>query len=65
MDNEKQLVYDVTDIQKILGLSRSKAYLWMEEVYQAKIPFRVVKIGKLYKIPKDSFDKWIKGNCED
>ncbi len=64
MNNENQLVYDVTDIQKILGLSRSKVYLWLEEVYKAKFPFRVIKIGKLYKIPKDSFDKWIDGNCE-
>lgn len=64
MNNENQLVYDVTDIQKILGLSRSKVYLWLEEVYKAKLPFRVIKIGKLYKIPKDSFDKWIEGNCE-
>lgn len=64
MNNENQLVYDVTDIQKILGLSRSKVYLWLEEVYKAKLPFRVIKIGKLYKIPKDSFDKWINGNCE-
>lgn len=64
MNNENQLVYDVTDIQKILGLSRSKVYLWLEEVYKAKFPFRVIKIGKLYKIPKDSFDKWIEGNNE-
>lgn len=64
MNNENQLVYDVTDIQKMLGLSRSKVYLWLEEVYKAKMPFRVIKIGKLYKIPKDSFDKWIDGNCE-
>lgn len=64
MNNENQLVYDVSDIQKILGLSRSKVYLWLEEVYKAKLPFRVIKIGKLYKIPKDSFDKWIDGNCE-
>ncbi len=64
MNNENQLVYDVTDIQKILGLSRSKVYLWLEEVYKLKIPFKVNKIGKLYKIPKNSFDKWIAGNCE-
>lgn len=64
MNNEMQLVYDVADIQKILGLSRSKVYLWLEEIYKVQFPFRVIKIGKLYKIPKDSFDKWIAGNCE-
>ena len=65
MNSEEKVVYDIADIQKILGISRSKAYLWLEQVYKEKIPFRVVKIGKLYKIPKDSFDKWIAGNCEN
>ena len=63
MNKEEQMVYDATDIQKILGLGRSKAYLWLEEVWKIQKPFRVIKIGKLYKIPKESFDEWINGNC--
>ena len=65
MEKENQLVYDVTDVQKMLGLSRSKVYLWLDEVYKAQMPFRVIKIGKLYKIPKDSFDIWIFGDCKN
>lgn len=63
MSNDELLVYEVGDIQKMLGLSRSKAYLWLDEVYQFQKPFRVIKIGKLYKIPKDSFNEWITGDC--
>lgn len=63
MNNDMQLVYDASDIQKILGLSKSKVYLWLEEVYKEQMPFRVIKIGKLYRIPKESFDEWLSGNC--
>ena len=52
-------VYEVSEVQEILGLGRSKTYLFLEEVYKKQQPFIVIKIGKLYKIPKDSFDKWI------
>ena len=54
-------VYEVSDIQKILGLGRSKTYEFLDEVYRNGKPFNVIKIGKLYKVPKDSFDKWIDG----
>ena len=54
-------VYDVSDIQKILGLGRSKAYEFLEEVYHNKKPFAVIKIGKLYKVPKEPFDLWVSG----
>lgn len=54
-------VYDVADIQQLLGLGRSKAYDFLEEVYRNKRPFIVLKIGKLYKVPKESFDSWISG----
>ena len=54
-------VYEVSDIQEILGLGRSKAYEFLEDVYQKKQPFYVIKIGKLYKSPTDKFDKWVNG----
>ena len=56
--NEKQ-VYDTEDIQKLLGIGRSTAYAYLNEVYQRKEPFRVIKIGKLLRVPKQSFDDWL------
>ena len=55
-----QQVYLAADIQKILGIGKSKSYLFLEEVYRQKNPpFRVIKIGKLFRVPKASFDAWL------
>ena len=51
--------YDVDDIQRLLGLCRSKAYTYPDEVYRKQEPFRVIKIGKLFRVPKQSFDNWL------
>lgn len=56
-----QRVYDVSDIQKILNIGRSKTYEFLDETYNMQKPFIVLRIGKLYKIPKESFDSWING----
>lgn len=57
MENTK--VYLASDIQKALSLGRSKTYQFLEEVYQRQEPFRVIKVGKLFRVPRESFDQWI------
>lgn len=59
--NIEKKVYDAEDIQKLLGIGRSKAYTFLDEVYENQKPFRVVKIGRLYRVPKEAFDKWLNG----
>lgn len=59
--NLEKKVYDADDIQKLLGIGRSKAYAFLDEVYEKQKPFRVIKIGRLYRIPKEAFDKWLRG----
>ena len=59
-------VYEAEDIQKLLGLGRSKTYEFLDEVFQNEVfqkqePFRVIKIGKLYRIPCALFDRWLYG----
>lgn len=54
-------VYDAEDIQKLLGIGRTKAYEFLDEVYQKQEPFRVIKIGKMYRIPCGPFEKWLCG----
>lgn len=56
---ENQKVYLASDVQRALGIGRSKSYEFLEEVYQKQEPFRVIKVGKLFRIPKKSFDDWI------
>lgn len=54
-------VYDVEDIQRLPRIGRSKAYSYLDEVYRKQEPFRVIKIGKLFRVPKQSFDNWLDG----
>ena len=60
IENEmEKKVYKVEDVQNLLGLGRSKAYEFIENVYYDRKPFRVLKIGRSYRIPCNSFDRWL------
>ena len=50
-----------TTIQEILGIGRSKTYTFLDEAYRNQKPFRVLKVGKLFRVPKQSFDDWLDG----
>ena len=52
-------VYLASDIQRLLGLGKSKTYEFLDEVYKKQSPFRVIKVGRLYRVPKKSFDTWL------
>ena len=54
-------VYNAEDVQVMLGLGRTKTYDFLDRVNKSQEPFRVIKIGRIYRIPKDSFDSWING----
>ncbi|MDO4277184.1 MAG: helix-turn-helix domain-containing protein [Eubacteriales bacterium] len=57
-----QQVYMAADIQRMLGIGKSSAYTFLEEVHRQKNPpFRVLKIGKLFRVPKRGFDEWLNG----
>ena len=57
----KKSVYEVEEIQEMLGIGRNRAYQFIQESYQSENPpFKVIKIGSLYRIPKASFDHWLK-----
>lgn len=52
-------VYMAREVQQLLGLGKSKTYEYLEQVYREKSPFRVIKVGRLYRVPKKSFDAWL------
>ena len=54
-------VYSADEIQVILGIGRSKVHEFLESVNKKQEPFRVIKIGRIYRVPKDSFDRWMNG----
>ena len=66
VDNEvavDQQVYLAGDIQRMLGIGKSKSYTFLEDVYKQKNPpFKVLKIGKLFRVPKKGFDEWLNGD---
>lgn len=55
-------LYDIEDLQELLGIGRTRAYQLVKEAYEKQPPFKVIKLGKLYRIPKKSFDDWMEGN---
>ena len=63
MENQEinKMVYSADDIQKILGLGRSMTYTFLEKVFFEQKPFKVLKVGKLYRVPKKGFDEWLNG----
>lgn len=56
------IVYDLTDIQERLKIGRTTAYDFIRKVYKEKTPFPVLKVGRMYRIPKAGFENWISGN---
>ena len=56
---EETKVYLASYVQRALSLGRSKTYQFLEEAYKKQEPFRVIKVGKLFRIPQKSFVEWI------
>ena len=50
--------YTANDLMKILRIGKTAVYDLIKESYSNKINFKVIKINKLYRIPKSSFDNW-------
>ena len=50
------------NLQELLGIGRTRAYELVKEAYKTQQPFKVIKLGKLYRIPKKPFDDWLEGN---
>ena len=59
MDEDNKKVYEAKDIQKILKIGKNKIYDFLEDVYSNTHFFKVIKIGKLYRVPKKSFNDWL------
>ncbi len=53
-NNGEKRVYDIKEIQSILGISKTTAYALIKQA-----PFRVVHIGNAIRISKVDFDRWL------
>lgn len=60
MAENKCLFYAAKEVFAMLGLKESKGYTYLDEAMVTGKPFAVIRIDKLYRIPKESFDAWMK-----
>lgn len=52
-------VLNVKDIQDILGVCDKTAYGLIRQALTTNNMFKVIKIGRLYKIPTEPFLNWL------
>ncbi|SCI10757.1 Helix-turn-helix domain [uncultured Clostridium sp.] len=57
-------VMTVKDIQEVLGVCDKTAYRLVRKALVSEDMFRVVKLGKIYRIPSESFFNWMDEGCE-
>ena len=60
-EGRDSMVYDLADIQKLLKIGCTASYDFIAKVYKEGHPFPVLKIGSMYRIPKERFDMWLSG----
>ena len=53
------MVYDLADIQRMLKIGRTASYDFIAKVYKEGNPFPVLRVGSMYRIPKEKFDMWL------
>ena len=53
--------YTAEDIMKLLNIGKTAVYELIKDSLRNEKNFKVIKIGKLYRVPKSSFDNWFKG----
>ena len=50
--------YTAEEIMAILKIGETTGYALIRDAYKNNKYFKVLKVGKLYRIPKQSFDNW-------
>lgn len=56
-------VYTPEQIGELLHLKRSATYQFLSKAYKEQ-PFKVLRIGSQYRIPKKAFDDWLSGSAK-
>ena len=60
-EGRDSMVYDLADIQRMLKSGRTASYDFVAKVYKEGNPFHVLRVGSMYRIPKEKFDMWLSG----
>lgn len=54
------LFYDAAEVFEMMGMMDTMGYNYLDKAMATGKPFTVIRIDKLYRIPKESFDAWMK-----
>ena len=63
IDDIIRLYFYISDFKtymEMLDLKKSKGYAYLDKAMATGKPCVVIRIDKLYRIPKESFDSWMK-----
>ena len=62
-ENDQEVgFYSVEEMAKFMGISKTMAYSYVKN---NECPFKVVRMGSRWLIPRNAFFKWYKGLAED
>lgn len=56
-------VLEVKDICELLGVCERTGYTLVQKALIREDMFKVFKIGRIYRIPKEPFLKWMDEGC--
>lgn len=56
----KCMVYTAEEIAEMLNIGRTKSYELLNRAADTCEPFVVLRVDKLLRVPKDSFEAWVK-----
>lgn len=56
---ESKKVLTPKDIQSILGVCEKTAYNMVQQALKTGKTFKVIKVGRIYKIPSKPFFDWL------
>ena len=60
-EGRDSMVYDLADIQRMLKIGRTASYDFIAKVYKEGNSNSVLRVGSMYRIPKEKFDMWLSG----
>jgi hypothetical protein len=63
IDLNNDEVLTSAEVMKLLKISKNSANDFLRRAHETQSPFPVLRIGKLYRVPKERFMSWLR--CPD
>lgn len=63
IDIESEIL-TIEEVQTLLNIGKNTAYDLVKKAYKEKMPFPVIKIGRVYRVPREKFMIWLRNGSE-